>query len=76
MSGAITGATLVSFLNMFAIVFIMALVLAMLVLFVCHLGVDIRWPELSKPFWLPGAPCKSTMTLRSLLPAQVMAFFR
>lgn len=50
LSGAIIGTTLVSSLNMFAIVLIIALLLATLVLFVCHIGVGIRWPELSKPF--------------------------
>ena len=28
------------------------------------------------PFWLPGAPCRSTMTLRPWLRAQPTAFWR
>lgn len=30
----------------------------------------------SYPFWLPGAPCRSTKTLRPLLPAQPIACCR
>lgn len=42
----------------------------------CQPGVATLWPELSKPFCEPGAPCKSMITLMPTWPAQLTPFSR
>jgi hypothetical protein len=41
-----------------------------------QVGFSRRWPELSKPFWEPGAPWRSIITLRLRARAQSMAASR